>query len=232
MSESTEIAKAAAETAKFGTKALDVTEKLMTFLGKVFKEPLDQVSGIVSDRLKFFRWQRQVRMAEEAEKILKSRGTQETRAVPPKLALPLIEAASLEEDDDLQNLWAKLLANAMDPNFKSELRYTYIDILKSLTPLDVKILMEFYGVLKNDKKVEFSKINQYSLKKENFTSGLKISDEDYYISMYNLFRVQCLCPAILTGGISMGSEPVTIYKGAEQVTFTHLGLKLVEATIS
>ena len=33
-----EIAKAASETAKFGTKALEVSEKLLIFFGKVFKE--------------------------------------------------------------------------------------------------------------------------------------------------------------------------------------------------
>ena len=37
----------------------------------------------------------------------------------------MVENASLEEDDKLQDLWNKLIANAMDPNFTDEIRYSY-----------------------------------------------------------------------------------------------------------
>jgi hypothetical protein len=44
-------------------------------------------------------------------------------------------------------------------------------------------------------------------------------------------RMQCIGPAILKGGISFGDEPVTIYKGADAVVLTPLGVKFVEACI-
>lgn len=229
--EITEVAKAAAEAAKFGTKGLEVTEKMLGFLERVFKEPLEQVSGIISDKLKFMRWERQVRMADKVTEILESRGIKETRAVPPKLALPILQTASTEENDELQDLWANLLANAMDPTVKVEIRFTFIEMLKSLNPLDVKTLHVFYEVLKKDTKVDWTKIADYSLKKKQLLEILKIDETEYYISIYNLFRVQCLAPAILKGGISMGDEPLTAYKGAEQVAMTPLGVRLVELAI-
>jgi hypothetical protein len=229
--EVSEVAKAAAETAKFGTKALDVTEKLLSFFGKVFHEPIEQASGIVSDKLKFVRWQRQVRMADEVNKILESRGTTQTRAVPPKLALPILEAASNEDNDELQDMWAKLLANAMDPGVDVEIRLTFVEILKALNPLDVKLLHEFYKALKNDPKVDWSQIHNFSLTKEQIVSGLGMPEQEYYISVYNLFRVQCMTPAILKGGISIGKEPLTAYKGVDQIAMTHLGVRLVELAI-
>jgi hypothetical protein len=38
-------------------------------------------------------------------------------------------------------------------------------------------------------------------------------------------------PAILKGGVKMGPEPLTIYKGIDAVTLTPLGVKFVEACI-
>ena len=55
MSEIEEVARAAAETSKFGTKALETTEKLASFVAKVFQEPIESAVGMIGDRLKFFR---------------------------------------------------------------------------------------------------------------------------------------------------------------------------------
>ncbi len=232
MSEVEEVAKAAAEAAKFGTKALDVSEKMTGFLAKVFKEPAEQAAGIISDKLKFLRWQRQVRMADEVQKMLEGRGVKETSAISPKFAVPMLEAASMEEEDGLQDLWVKLMANAMDPNFNEEVRFTYIDILKKLNSTDVKILDFFYKVLKQDSKVDLAKVADYSLKKEQIMNATGTSEDDYYVSIYNLFGAQCLTAGVVKGGMSFGEYAATSYLGAEQVAMTTLGLKLVEAAIA
>lgn len=231
MSETEEVAKAAAEAAKFGTKALDTTEKLASFASRVFKEPIEEAVGIVGDRLKFMRWQRLVRLADKVSQILKDRGINDTRAVLPKLALPIFENASLEENDELHDLWAKLLANSMDPNFDKEIRYAYLEIIKSLSPLDVKNLSIFYNTL-NKENIDWNKITESWIPKEEICKTLKISQEQYAISMYNLFRVQCLAPAILKHkGALLGDEPLTIYKGIDGVVMTPLGRNFIEACI-
>lgn len=57
-----------------------------------------------------------------------------------KLGIPLIESASLEEDPKLQELWANLLANLLNPAYTDEIRTLFIDIIKKLTPLDAAVL--------------------------------------------------------------------------------------------
>lgn len=231
MSDTEEIAKAVAETSKFGTKSLETTEKILGFLAKVFDESIEHAVGIVSDRLKFLRWQRQVRMVDKIEQELRQHKVVKTRPVAPKFALPILENASLEEDDDLQDLWVRLMANAMDPNFEGGLRMAFIDIIKSLTPSDVMMLDFFYTVLHSSESTDLSVITSYSITKENICAGLGIEERVYFESVYNLFRVQCLTPAILKGGVRLGSEPLTIFKGADAVSMTPLGHALVEACI-
>ncbi len=231
MSETEEVAKATAEASKFGTKALETTEKLASFVAKVFNEPIRDAVGIIGDRLRFMRWERQVRLADKVNEILSQRGTIETRAVPLKLALPILENASLEDNDELQDLWAKLLANSMDPNFTTEIRFTFLEIIKSLNPLDIRILRTFYYSLSTDSKVRWDRLKDYSFSKEEICKVHAISEHDYEVSVYNLFRVQCLAPAFLRGGISFGNIPVRAYMGTDAVVMTPLGKNFVEACV-
>lgn len=232
MSEAEEIAKAVQSVAKFGDNALETSAKLGGFFARVFKEPIEEVSGMVTDKLRFIRWQRMLSMSDDVNQILKGRGITETKAVPPKLALPIFEESTLEDDQSLQILWNNLLANAMDPKFNNELRYGFIDMIKNITGIEVNILNNFYEILKREGHLgDISIITNFHLKKEQIMQLVGIDLLTYQVSIYNLMRMQCVGPAIITGGIRMGSEPVTIYKGSDAVVLTPLGIKFIEACI-
>jgi hypothetical protein len=232
MSDAEEIAKAVQSVANFGDKALETSQKVGGFFARVFKEPIAEVSGMVTDKLRFVRWQRLVAMSDEVNKILEERGVHETKSVPPKLALPIFEESSLEQDPNLQHLWNHLLANAMDPKFNGELRYGFIDMIKNVTGIEAAILNNFYEILKQEGHISnLSSITDYHLKKEQIMQMVGIDTSTYQVSIFNLMRMQCIGPAILKGGVMMGSEPVTIYKGTDAVVLTPLGVKFVEACI-
>jgi len=232
MNEAEEIAKAIQESAKLGEKGLEIADKVGSFFAKVFHEPINEISGMINDKLRFIRWKRMVQMSEEVNTILQQKQIAKTRSVPPKIALPIFEEATLEDDPDLQYLWNHLLANAMNPNFNDEIRYGFIEMIKGITGIEVKLLHEFYKVLRQENKlIPLNKVFEYSVKKEQFISTLKITVDIYAISVNNLMRMQLISPAILKGGIKIGSEPITIYKGIDAVTLTPLGVKFVEACI-
>jgi hypothetical protein len=230
MSEREEIAKAVQETAKLGQKGLEITEKASRFLARVFKEPVDEIAGIVTDKLRFIRWKRMVQMADEVNRILEEKKIEDTRAVAPKIALPILEEASLEDDQSLQSLWNHLLANAMNPSFNDEVRYGFVEMIKNITAIEATILNAFYSVLQRENRLtSLSEITNYSLSKEHIIEILKMSPDQYAVSANNLMRMQLLAPAVLKGGAKLGGEPLTIFKGIDAVTLTPLGVKFVEA---
>jgi hypothetical protein len=232
MSEAEEIAKAIQESAKLGEKGLEIADKAASFFAKVLREPINEISGMITDKLRFIRWKRMVQMADEVNKILEEKKITNTRAVPPKIALPIIEEASLEDDPSLQSLWNHLLANAMNPNFNDELRYGFIEMIKGITGIEAKLLNEFYELLRGEGKLRpLSDVFQYSVTKEQIMQAFKISADVYAISANNLMRMQLISPAIIKGGVKIGSEPLTVYKGIDAVTLTPLGVKFVEACI-
>jgi hypothetical protein len=231
MSDVEEIAKAVQKASDLGVKAIETTEKVGSFFAQVFKEPITEVAGLLTDRLKFARWKRLVEMQSQVNEILSMRHVSNTRSVPPKFALPLLEEASLEDDKNLQELWSHLLANAMDPSFSGDLRTGFVEMIKGLAAPDARILEFFYQVLKSEGRLSpLETVIQYSLKKEQIMQALKITEADYQVSAFNLMRIQCIAPAVLkTTGISFGDEATTIYKGIDAVTLTPLGVKFAQA---
>src|SRR5580658_73432 len=62
-------------------------------------------------------------------------------AVPDYIAVPLLEAATLVEDEDLrERWWASLLANAANPESNPKVESAFITILSSLSPRQAQFL--------------------------------------------------------------------------------------------
>ena len=78
--------------------------------------------------------------------------------VPPRLFLPMLEAASIEGDEDLHTRWAALLANAAAS--PESVHPSYIEVLKQLTPVEARLLDALYKIAKGKQwqKVETSAV--------------------------------------------------------------------------
>ena len=82
-------AKAVQEIAKVTSKAIDAGQRFGGFISRYVAGPIEQGMGIFEDKLKYMRWERQVRLMQRAEQLLLEAGlTRPTRAIPLKLALP------------------------------------------------------------------------------------------------------------------------------------------------
>lgn len=141
-----EAGKAIQEVSKASGKAIDLAEKFGGFISRFVAGSLEQGVGIFEDKLRYFRWERQVRLMSRAEQLMSNLGnTAPTKPIPLKLAIPLFQAASLEDDDYVQDMWAKLLVNASISERGIELRRAHIDILERLSPFEALILTKIYG---------------------------------------------------------------------------------------
>jgi hypothetical protein len=142
-----ETAKATQEVAKTAGKAIDAGEKLGRFIARFISGPLEQGIGIFEDKLRYMRWERQQRLMKRAEDFMREVGlNQPTRPLQLKFAVPLLQAASLEDDDYLQDLWAKLLVNAANATSGVDQKRAFVDILESLSAFDAQILEKLYSL--------------------------------------------------------------------------------------
>lgn len=203
----TESAKAIQEVAKTSGKAIGAVEKLCRFVTSNTSGTLEQAIGIVNDKLSYMRWERQVRLMLRAKDFMNAVGIEApTRPIPMKLAIPLLQSASLEEDDHLQDLWAKLLVNATDAESSIDLQRAYISILEQLNSLEVQILEKVYSIPFED--AQHRSIVTYELpekatitkKGENTTEHYKEPSEEVKLALANLHRLGCISIVKSMGG--------------------------------
>lgn len=138
-------------------------------------------------------------LAAESQKCinnLQKRGytnTKELRELLPKLGLLYVEQASLEDNETLQEVWANLLANALDPQRDfSEFHYAFMDVIRGLSPIEAQLLKYFFQFLQDylGKATVEAHIGRIVLKWHNVQSAMSISELEYVVAVQNLLRLQ------------------------------------------
>lgn len=112
------------------------------FAGQVLGTPIEMAGGIVSDQIRYWR---AVNLERLRSKWLQRRGARNLslemiKILPFDIGTRLLEAASGEDDEEVQALWAALLDAATDPNSSANVRRVHVDILKEITAVEASIL--------------------------------------------------------------------------------------------
>jgi hypothetical protein len=213
-----EAAKAIKATAETAGKAIDAGRDVGGFLSRIFGGPLEQVSGMLEDSLRYRRSVRLLRLASRYEEIRSElKLTGEPKPVDMKLGVPLISAASLEENDRLQDMFARLLVSATDPNAKIKAQLAFVTILEDLGPLEALLLDRIYSAPTEPAvALTTARLPDAYLNPGEGTDELP--SPEVQLALWNLVRLGCIEPAGTWGG---GSTVAA-------VTLTGLGRALVE----
>jgi Abortive infection alpha len=138
------VAKATEETAKATGKGLEIVHDTGGYLRRVFAEVPADLVGVVGGA-----WlhERHIRLRDKlrrrTEQILRERDVQDVIELSPNMVVALIGGAQEEGREELMELWARLLANAMDPNLNS-VRQSFIEAVKKMDPLDAVVLRHIH----------------------------------------------------------------------------------------
>jgi len=140
---SDEQAKAVQEVAKATQEALKALEGVGDFLREVLgTTPADLVGYLGGDWLTVRRAENLERILNKARERLRARNVKPEQAASLSLALPILIDAANENRDELQEIWARLLAAAADPARAKSFRLAFIEAAKQMDPLDAFVLQD------------------------------------------------------------------------------------------
>lgn len=194
------------------------------FVGKLINPALNEGGGIIQDTIKFWRFKNQINIILKAKRFLEEKGI-EPQKVLPKTLVSILENGSLEENENMQNKWAALLANAADPDRRYSVKPSFAEILKQLSPLEVFSLDKMFDEVnrnENPNKVEVF------FDKEKICKNFQINDNQFDIIADNLFRLNLCQPPASFGGVKIGEYPVQL-RTYKLIGFTQLGYEFVKA---
>jgi hypothetical protein len=119
-------------------------EPVQGFLRVLFGPAFSHLGETLGDSARMWRFRRVVKHVGRAQKMLKDSGTN-PKSVDLKFLLPWMENASLEqEDDDLAERWAALLANAAGQDPSSVASHLFPKILANLSAKEARLLDAMY----------------------------------------------------------------------------------------
>ncbi len=173
------------EQAKLARELVTVGRDTGGYLADILGDlPKDLVGLLVGDRVKLLRAERLARQWEKAKKRLKDRGVDPTEEAPSlKLVLPILAAAADENREELQDLWERLLAAAMDPKRQKYVRQSLISTAAQMDPFDVLVFREVYANPSG---------NWTPNGRDFMVSKLQSSQEEVLVSFDNLVRLKCI----------------------------------------
>jgi hypothetical protein len=190
-----EQAKAIQEAAKLGKEGLGVLKSVGGYLREILGSvPEDLVGLLGGDWLRHRRAENLEEIARKARERLNARGVVDAEPVSLTLALPMLRAASDESRKPLQDLWARLLANARDPSRAGKVRQEFIETVRRLDPLDALVLQRMFAG-----QID---INQ-TMRLDDFAQHVGTSRDELVVSLRNLHRLDLVNTTELTSVILM-----------------------------
>lgn len=227
-----EVAKAAQEIAKTTGKVIDTASSAGGFLAEFVREPLRERFGIITDTIKYRRWENLLDLQERAKRKLEALGLESQARqiwqIPLNVGVPLLEAASLVEDDYLREHWANLLVNFANPNSGVVAQKALVSVLEEITPLEAVILEKIYALPDEEALGVVTEHLPAYAEYEPPVGGVSNPvvpheppepSEDVALALSNLFRLGCLVSATVWDG---GQLTGLVYK-------TRFGRVLVRA---
>lgn len=237
-----------------------MTEEIKSGLGSAVGEIIKAVAvppakiigswlgEILSINYSQWRVKQAAKVVEGAGEILAELGLEPT-VCKPKVLLPLIEQASLEDDEDLTKKWMGLLASSVTGD---SIHPSYPRILSELVQSEAKVIDYLYSLeiafeaLKEDKTTDGRKKRRQVLKQfrlKNLKESVALDDEVFSQAIDNLLRLRlCNHPeeyedyevvvdtSLDSDELDVSTESITNrFTDTEAIRLTNLGKSFVKA---
>ncbi len=109
-------------------------------MDEVFGPGAKEAGGLLGDWLRHKRENLEAIRRRVDAKLNNRGGQAQHQHIPVKHGVPMLQAAALEDDPLLQDMWAGLIANSLDPSKRFVPRKLYTQVLSEMEPLDARIL--------------------------------------------------------------------------------------------
>jgi len=110
------------------------------FLKSVCVPALDEVGFLIRDKVRHWRLNNILRILEKAKGKLEFENEQLQIQAHPRVAIAIIDNGSLNDNDEVQEMWAGLFASSCTKSGQNDENLIFVDILKQLTVAEVRMI--------------------------------------------------------------------------------------------
>ncbi|MGB3134380.1 MAG: hypothetical protein WBB04_07405 [Candidatus Macondimonas sp.] len=133
----------------FGTKPLSEAAKIASeatfhgvgeFLSRICLPAAEELGLLLRDKVSALRRNNAMAIAAKAKEIVDAKDKPTGQHAHPRIVVGILEHGSWSDDDEVQGMWAGLLASACTANGKAQENLIYVSYLAQITTSQAKIL--------------------------------------------------------------------------------------------
>ena len=162
---------------------------------RVFGPALTEFGEMLADSMKLWRFKNLLRIQGKVDRIAKERSIPAAalNALPFGDSMRTIEGASQEDEDDVQEVWARLIVKAAASE-TPKVNKLHIELLQSLSPADTALLELLYPSVVGREFTTQAEIEAFNgeMNSKAETTWRKFPEEDRAVSVQNLLRLRCI----------------------------------------
>ena len=165
-------------------------------LRRAFGSALISFGDMLDDQMKLWRFRNLLGIRDKVDRIRSERHIPDDllQALPFGDAMRTLDAASQEDEDDVQELWARLIVRVTTSSERPRINKLHVELLRSLTPADSALLELLYPSIAGRRFKTVEEINAFSVEMNAKAEAKwrKFSEHDCAVSVQNLIRLRCI----------------------------------------
>ena len=192
------------EQAKLGQEVVKAFSGLGTFLGDALgSTPKDLIGYLGGDWLRLRRAENIAEMMARTRKQLDVWGVKAPEPSSLSLALPILRGAADESREELQDLWARLMAATLAPSRAGSVRQGFAEAISKMDPVDALVMELFKTEVLIEQAHESTTNNRGTSARK-----LGISLDELETSIWNLTKLELIqnINAVTIGASPFGRE--------------------------
>ncbi len=163
------------------------------FLTKIIGPPAEEIGLLIADNIRTFRFKNQVKILSKAQEYMVRKNIL-LQQIPVKVLVPLLENASLEEDEELQIRWSNMICNMVDAE-KNLVNHVFPYILGQIS-IEEFLALEKLNSAENEHWAQWRKLDEIvnsggvlSLVDRKIKEKLKSNDEEGFLVFLDEFEI-------------------------------------------
>jgi hypothetical protein len=160
------------------------------FLSDISRPPAKELGGLLADLMKLYRFKTQVWVIQKAKEHMDKLDIKPHK-VPIKFIADFLDKCSWEEDEDMKERWAALLANSVSEGKQNHPYMSFVHILDELSPIEAKFIDLMYDEVIWPARRAYRTTPSYQ-STSRLAKMMGISKEEVYVICDNLIRLNLM----------------------------------------
>ena len=185
---SEEDAKAIQELSKFGTASVELVHAFgSAVMGTLGTIPRRLVEKVFDSWVTPKQAENLIQIDNKRRAHLAARNVEDPQSISLDIGIPILEAASETSLEEIQDLWARLLASAQEVEKAPQIRLNYVETIRSLCPDDAAVFKALFDATGDE------------LTRKWVASTLHFSHDRVEVSLECLVRLGCATASAAVG---------------------------------